>query len=352
MIVLIMLQALHVIALLVGAYIFYMTFVMRESTEGKWVNRIEELWIRIDDRNKAVGDTTRALSNALAEKIAKGFNRLVGIKAISLRLVGFSSSLSFASLFFFFGCLLELTSYLIVKYSELLKRTSPSADQIEKAFPLMIVFGFVFIAISVFCLTLAFLPVIFRSTVWVWLSCLPALLLFTLNLKMVYLHLANPKQLTIVAALAMSLASDVMLLVIIRQSLRWMLAYTSLMRVTVTVAIQVVLIFVVFLSPLIFLFDSGTENAKNSLGVILLTLGVFNLPTALASMAFILSIGVVLLHRITWPLLSQLAYVLTRSEVLEKRKTLRTIAASLIVFGLSGIPALSFLQKLAEHYLR
>jgi hypothetical protein len=325
---------------------------MRESTEGKWVNRIEELWIRIDDRNKAVGDTTRALFNAVAEKVTKAFNRIVGTRIISPRLVGISGSLSFTSLFLFFGLFFELLSYILVAYADLLKRSTPSADRLEHTVPVFILYGIVFLVVSLFCATFAILPIVFKSPLWAWLSCSPTILVIFLYLRLVYMHLASGNRLVLIEAFTMSLASDILLLMIIRQSLKWMLACVTLLRVTITMAIQLLLISIVIILPIAFIVKLAVANPKSNLVTTMLILGLFNIPTALASAAFVVLLFIVLLHRITWPLLSQWTYVLTRKDVLEKRKLLRTVAISLIMFGLSGIPRMAFVMKVVEKVFR
>ncbi len=104
--------AFHIAAALVGLYGLALTFIMRETSEGKWVNRIEEFWIRVDDRRKAAGGLWFSLFNAVAAKLTKVFNRIVGEKMISLRLIGISGSLSFTSLFFFYTVFFGFSNYL------------------------------------------------------------------------------------------------------------------------------------------------------------------------------------------------------------------------------------------------
>jgi len=324
--------------------------VMRESTEGKWINRIEELWIRIDDRNKAVGDSTRELFRAVAAKVTSAFNRIVGTKIISLRMVGLSGSLSFTSVFLFFGLFFALLSYFVIAYSDKIRQVSPAADKLEHSVPLLILAGLFFFAIGLLCAALAILPIVFKSRIWVWLSCFPTILFLSLFLRSVYRHLAGAGQFGIVAALALSLASDIILLVIVRESLKWALAITTIPKVAATIAIQLVLLSITVLTPAFISIHQAKAEAHGALAVTMLMLFLFNVPTALASAALVSSLVVVLLHRITWPFLSQWTYVLVRKDVLEKRKTVRTIAGFLIVYGLSGLPALSLVLKIFEKF--
>jgi hypothetical protein len=343
-----MMQLLHFLAFSVGTYILYLTYAMRESTEGKWVNRIEELWVRIDDRNKAVGDTTKALFGAVAEKVTKALNRIVGAKIISLRLVGISGSLSFASLLFFIGFFFELASYFLVTYSDKLKQVTPNADKMESALPLFIVAGIVSLIVSLLFVASAILPIVFKSSIWSWVSCIPTTLYLLIFFRMVYLHLADAKQFGFASAVAMSLASDILLLIIVRESLKWMMARTTLLRATATITIHSILMWTLFFLPFHFAQSGGVARAKSTLGMTFGLLGFFNIPTGLASAAFVCLLLMVLLHRLAWPFLSQWTYVLTRKDVLEKRKIARGIAILLIGFGLSGLPRSPLVLKVIE----
>jgi len=343
-----MILILHVVAALLGAYAFYLTFVMRESTEGKWVNRIEELWIRIDERNKAVGETTKSLFNAVAEKVSRTFNRIVGTKIFSLRLVGISGSLSFTTAFFIFGAFFELIAYFAVEYADLIKRTSPHAANLQRAVPLLIVVGVVSFLFCGFCAMLAILPIVFKSRLWAWISCSPTTLVLLLFFRLVYLHKMNGGQLILLLALALSLTSDILLLIIVRLTLRWMLANITLRRTTITILIQVLLFVLVFALPLSVLFDHAFIASKSNLAMGMLMLAIFNIPTAIACMTFLFLLLLVLLHRVTWPLLSQLTYILTRNDVLEKRGLTRAISLGLIGYGLSGVPGMSFLLRILQ----
>jgi len=158
----------------------------------------------------------------------------------------------------------------------------------------------------------------------------------------------NPVTFTIPVALAVSVASDVLLLVIIRSSLRWMLADTKPLRMIGTIGIQTLIFIIVFLFPLRLFFLNPNLDPKSSFPSAGFLLVLFNVPTALASVSLLLPLLFVLIHRVTWPMLSQLTYILTRNDVLEKRKTLRTIAVALMGFGVSGIPRISFVLRLVQ----
>jgi hypothetical protein len=205
---------LHFISGIVGVYLVYLTFVMTESTEGIWINRLEELWIQVDERNKSVGETTRALFSTVADKVSRVFNRIFGVRLISLRAIGTSGSLSFACFFITLGIGILFLYYLVSKYSLVVD------PRLQKQEPLLIVGGSFGIGLGLLCLTLAFLPMVLKSPFWVWLSCVPTGFWLYLTFRLIRMHLMNGVQFGLSAALASSFASDVFIIILIRQSLR------------------------------------------------------------------------------------------------------------------------------------
>jgi hypothetical protein len=155
----------HAASGVLGFYLLYLTFAMRESTEGKWVNRLEELWIQIDEHSRTVGETTRALFGRLAGMVTTLFNRILGRRMISVRVVGISGSLSFASLFFVCGLALEFLVYLVVNYSRVSKNPDASIIALIPKIPIVAWGGLVFLLAAGFFLGLAAFPILFRAII-------------------------------------------------------------------------------------------------------------------------------------------------------------------------------------------
>jgi hypothetical protein len=183
------------------------------------------------------------------------------------------------------------------------------------------------------------------------LSCIPTALILFLTYRLIYEHFSYGKQLGILVALAVSIVSDLLLLTLIRKSLAWMMDRTSVWRMIAAVATQISALCLVFVVPALYPILWRPDLARSSLGDSVFMLAIFNIPTGIASIAFAASLFVVLLHRIRWPLLSQWTYVLTRTDVLEKRKTVRWIGGALHFYGLSGLFSGSFFLHIAEKLL-
>jgi len=292
--------ACNILAALVGVYVFALTFVMRETTEGKWVNRIEEFWIRVDDRRIAAGGLWFSLFNAIAAKLTKVFDRIVGEKLISLRLIGISGSLSFTSLFSFYALFFGVASYLFVTYHDLIKQKVPTIAHLEATTGVLIIAFLIVALIALVFGMLSALPMIFKSRFWVWLSCLPTGLVFLFFLRLVCLRAVNPGTLVIILSVVISLLSDVLLVAVIRQSLKWITKRLSPARMTAAIAVQVLLVVVTFLLPILLILFRAKQKPVSSLSLGALMLTLFNVPTAIASICFIASLAFLILHRFTW----------------------------------------------------
>jgi hypothetical protein len=320
-----------------------MTYVMQESTEGLWINRLEELWIQVDDRKLTIHETTKILFTKVADKVSRTFNRVYGTKLISIRTVGVSGSLSFASLFLTLGLGLGILIFFILAYSA-------TVDQkLLHAIPILVIVVIAFVLAGAFCLILAMLTIFFKPAIWPILSCLPTVFWLLGTYRLFHVHFKYGNQLGISATLLISIASDILLLGLVRQSLRWIMMRTSLQRIITALVIQVVTLFLIFYIPFKVPIQWQPGLPRKNLGQDLFILALFNIPTAIASIAFVFSLVIVALHRLTWPLLSQWTYVLTRNDVLEKRKKIRAIGFLCLAYAFAGSPK-TWLQ-IAEKFL-
>jgi hypothetical protein len=68
-------SVLRAVAAFVGAIAFYAAFFMYEDEEGRWQNKLEELWIAIDDRARTVMSRSAALVAKVAEIVTSAFDR-------------------------------------------------------------------------------------------------------------------------------------------------------------------------------------------------------------------------------------------------------------------------------------
>ena len=171
-----------------------------------------------------------------------------------------SGSLSFASFFLFLAAVVASVCYLIFTHSQLMK-----AD-FSTQVPLLIVFGIGLLVVGGVCLLLAVLPVLSRFRIFAWLSCIPTALFSSFFVyRLILRHNANAGQYSSVLALAISFASDLLLLVLVRQSLRWILIRTTLTRIVAAIAAQFMALFLFFVVPYRLPLVWRPEMAKTSL---------------------------------------------------------------------------------------
>lgn len=343
-----MFLALHIVAALAGVFIFALTYLMRETSEGKWVNRIDEFWIRVDDRRIAAGGLWLSLFNNIAAKLTKIFDRIVGEKLVSLRLIGISGTLSFASLFFFYALFLGVCSYFLIVYHDLIKQKIPTITNLEISTGFLIAFFLVFVLLTFIFGILSLLPMIFKSRFWVFLSCLPTGIIFVFFFHSILIGTVTMSSLAVFLPVIMSLSADVLLTVIIRKSLKWITERVSSARVISAITIQLLLVLITFLFPALLIIRQIPHIRVNNLSIGSLILTLFNLPTAAASMAFIVSLGFLVVYRYTWPVIERLVYPMTRPEVLKKRQLVRVISGALALYGLHGIPNAGWLIEIIK----
>ena len=255
----------------------------------------------------------------------------------------------------FFGIVFEAISCFIVFFFDAIKRTNAaSASKLLFAVPLFAGATLVCWFLAAVCAGFALIALRFRSRISAWLGCIPTILVILLFARAFYLRnthrvlLAN--QIGILTAIFISVIFDVLFVVIVRKSLGWMIARPNLTRIIATVLAQFLLLTAMFLIPVTFPVSGGIERSKTTIAASLFMLGVFNFPTSVASLAFIAPLVVVLLDRATWPLLSDWVYVLTRNDVLDRRKTLRALSLLLVAFSLTAIPGMTLFLKLLEKF--
>ncbi len=129
------------------------------------------------------------------------------------------------------------------------------------------------------------LPSISPSRWSVALSMLPALFFGACLALIIGTHAITQRRLAFFVALILSLLSDVLLLVLIRFTVRWVLAKTSVLRTAVTLLIQVAVVYFLVLVP----FGITAAYPKDfQQSVLLQTLGIMgglNRATAQSDLA-------------------------------------------------------------------
>jgi hypothetical protein len=154
------LTILRCLAFLGGSLAYYIAFFMYEDGEGKLQNRMEQLWIAVNDKKKITGSMASALFNKVASVVARAFDRVFGSKLISLQLVGVSVCYALAGLFLF----LPIFMWILIQLGG---ATMPAETQTRQTF---IFVGKVLVTGGLILLTLGSLPALKKSSITVGLS--------------------------------------------------------------------------------------------------------------------------------------------------------------------------------------
>jgi hypothetical protein len=336
-----LLTALRLLLVAIGCWAYYAAFFMYEDEEGKWQDRIEKLWVAIDDRKNSTGRRTSLLFNKIAIAVTRGFNRVFGRRLLSIQSVGVSTCYSFAGMFL----LVTLLLMIVVQPSNL---TSPLSEDVSKSLSyvqhLCLIVGLVF-------LLLGALPSLLPSRWFAILSFLPFLFLMSAAIYLIRNHRASQRSIAFFAALLLSLLSDIFLLILVRFTLRWVSATISTFRIATAVLIQVSVIVILVIAP----FEIATASMVDLrqpgwIFQMLAMMADLNAFTGLASSLFLLALFFVLLHKVFWPVLSKLFYPLARHKMIRNRRIMASVGTGCFVlaFGSMTTPIRNLLDSLAK----
>jgi hypothetical protein len=176
---------------------------------------------------------------------------------------------------------------------------------------------------------------------------LPALLFGACLAIIIGTHAITRRRLAFFGGLTLSLLSDVLLLVLIRFTVRWVLVKTSVWRTAVALMLQVGVVYFLVLVPFGIPEAALPEDFRQSPSLqALVVMGGLNLFTAIASSIFIMTLLFVLLHRVTWPILSRLLYPLARYEIMHNHTFLKSVGTACYIFAIT--PSLIDLKALFQ----
>jgi hypothetical protein len=303
-----------------GVLAFYAAFFMYEDEEGRWQNRIEQLWISISDRALLVGSKSAAFFNKVADIVTVGFNRMFGVHLMSLRMIGASTAYS-------------LAFFLLLYY--VLESSSAQVIINEVAFNtrhIVLVFAVIFALAAI-------LPAVFASRWFVAISFFPLAIIALYFWVDISTQIAANKvpEGPIILAMSMPIgvASDILLLAVVRSLVRYISINAAISRILLATVSQIMVGLVLILGPILFLIFLQVigSNPGKMLSRGIEFVSVFNIFSAILAFSFSLTLIAVLLHRLTWPSLGRLIYPFARYEFVRNRKFLATFGSVCIMFS-------------------
>jgi hypothetical protein len=308
------------VAFIIGCLAFYLAFFLYEDEEGRWQNRIDDLWIAVHDRARVTDSLSTALFNKIAQALVAVFNSIFGRRLVSFQMFAVSTNLSLA------GASLGL---LIVT---LLDRSDPD-------------FRAFFIGSSssfLILLILASLAIRFPRR-WVAITTLlPFWFTFFLVLRVMSVRSDGSMDdvfaigdaiRNLLEALPMfllfSLVSDAVAIAVIRKLFASISKSLSFVGILKMVGILVFLLLAILPIPFFALEMLSqkfqNQDLKNFAEGGRYWILYLNGTTGFYCLFPVLMLVVVLAHRLIWPTLARLLYAVSRNHILVNRKALATI---------------------------
>jgi hypothetical protein len=273
---------------------------------GRWQNRIDTLWIRINDIEKRSLARSPTLLNVVATAVSGVFDAVFGKKLFSVQLFGVSTALSIGGM----NSAWALFSY---EYAGITHERNAYSYAIR------------FMVFAGCCFALAVIPAVFRSPVTIGFSLLPVIVV-----------LSRVQDVVMSAVLVVGLLSDILLLAFVRFMSRKAITQPTSLKILLILLLQLGLAALLVLLPTkgaLYAVSGHGYVESDALPGALLLIAISNFFTALASCAFAAALVFVLLHRITWPFLGRIFYPLARFRLMTNRVLLLGIRGACMTYA-------------------
>jgi hypothetical protein len=322
----------------------YAALFLDEGEEGRYENRIERWWVRVNDQRRSALSAAATLIGSVAELAGRQFDRLFGRKLFSPRSLGVSVCFSIASLFLY----LELANILL---GQRIKQ-HPSFTQVAQGWGIFAVY-----------LLSGIFPALNEGDrherLWmrIWgLVLLVSVAIPTVQvLRFVKLLWGYGSVLRITAflifLLGFSFVCDVFYIALTRWMLRIASAATRLPRIIGIILLNLLLGAFLVLGPAYLGLKAAVYTARFNgpsffgvAGVMFVVLGgAVNSVDLIACSVFLAFMIFILLHRLVWPVIERPLYAFARFGII-RRKRLLWAAALALIFARKG-PALAELLR-------
>jgi hypothetical protein len=281
------------LSLTIGLLLLYAAFFLYEDEERKLQNSIEDIWKKVRETSGTALTRAAVSFQEIAKLFIRGIDRVFGVRVFSLQ-------------FFAVSFLMAVTSGDILFFNSLTQRPVPDVLQ----------------------LLLAMLPAIFRRKWAVWVAGLP---LFAFVAFMVYASISTPGFIAhpspgsggdwdvggavILLGGAAAITSAALLVALERAALRWAANRPNMTAVAALVLLNGALL-ALLIGPLYFWRHSPTQLFQNGIPALVLMVVVAmsfcNLCPAIIAALMCLTSGVMVLHRIFWPVLARPLFAVAR----------------------------------------
>ena len=327
----------------VGCALLYMAFFLYEDERGQIQNRLEKMWMSIDDGAREARGRNTAFLREIVRIADSTFDSIFGSRILSWRSIIVSACYSISS--YAISCVagtlsnesLVSSRLLPVRIAFLLGWLAPPVQLFPthawKSACIAVIFGL-----------LGSLPTLIperRVIAWLAMTGLGIGGAFSL-----VLHADSGARLSFLMLMALLLAvgSDFLLLSADRKLLRWSLSAPR-MRGLLAIILVNVLLGLLVLVPQFFLTDLPRKEWEQMTWTVVLLACSANLFTTFIAFLIVLSATTLVLHRLIWPLVARPIYAASQFEVIRNSKLLGSVGITCL---LAAFPDSSFLQRLKQ----
>jgi hypothetical protein len=319
--------ALQVCGSLLGGLLIYASLFLYESDQKRLQNRLEELWIRIDDRSKGADSASKSFATEISLVVERVFDRVFGPTLVSWRAVAVSSCFGIASL--------DLS---LVPISDPLSRLAE-------------------LILAAIYLILGMVPPITQRS-WSTILAIGAWAYMVLRVPVdVLLH---HRQDTLMAEDRITAALTVTLLPPLMDIL-WIYGCRALLKkaasdrtaslIFIWNAITIALCFLPMIGPLKVndtFFTTDERVIPVWFVVVIRTFILTRWFLAICASLLLLFSAIAILHRYTWSALARVVYPLQRFNLVSKPKTLVGVGIAFIGLSSGATKWLEFVSKIAD----
>jgi hypothetical protein len=331
----VLLAAIHSAIGLIGGVLLYVALFLSETEEGKLQNRLEKLWVDINDLSRKALTKQAAFLQQISAIANSGLNRLFGKGLLSAEAIAASLCFSLTSILMF-----------VTYFATQLTSWPGGPDFSLLAFIL-------FLASSVTFL-IGFLGTPFRYLAFLWIpACFYFFAGFNVRTKVFdwnpfELSSVNAVMLRLLTVLGAGFICDVVFIAVSRWCLRkasklksgWKIA----MLLTLSGSIGLALV-----SPILLVLHTLVEHkALSEAEMDLEFVGVSNVVAGTFSIFFILVAVVAFVHLAIWPILERPIYSLQRFGVARNPKLLTAASATCLLFAWPNNPIIQMITKLVH----
>ncbi|MBZ5493827.1 MAG: hypothetical protein LAO76_23150 [Acidobacteriia bacterium] len=302
----------HLLIGLLGLVLLYMAFFLTETAEGGLQNRLEELWIRVDDLSRTALSRQAAFLQQIAKLLSHTFDWIFGKKLLSAKAAVTSISLSSAAVFLFWSFI-----------------------HFHKG-PGTALMG---LAIAILLLILGLAPGRIRYLGFAWTALLISAPLTTKSGQII------DKLLPVLAILFGGVGSDIVFIAASRWYLRKSEGVSSAWLIILLLGFNITAA-LLLLGPALVLYWGAGSGPVSSFELSIFIVSISNLITVMIPLLFILLAVAAGGHIVFWPAIQGPIYSAQRYGLVHKPKLLGTIGTICVLFAWPNNPLVQLIAKL------